>query len=347
MTGRRVHVTGVGAFVFPGMKTTTLALATLATLLSGCFAETMDGIHDEELASSSGDESGEDPTGTVGMSTGAATGAMPTTTATTDATTADSDSADASTAAMDEGSSGAGDSESEDGGSSEETGSETAAETCMPLPVDAHTVALWHLDDASGQIAADASGNGRDLQLGADAAVDAAEPQWSEGRFDGGLAFTNAESDYATRDAGGNAFADNQLTVEFWVRTSSSGYAQVFTAGFINCFVAVVDNGAGVEFGVGDGNNWSIMRGEQPTGTLNDGAWHYVAASFDGFMMRTYVDGLETGSEAAKVVLDAPADYKLGGRPANTFLEGDMDEVRLSDVARTSDEITAAYAGCE
>jgi len=347
MTGPRVHVTGVGAFVFPGMKTTTLALATLAALLSGCFAETMDGEGDDG-SSSSGDESGDDPSGTVGMSTSAATGA--TTTATTDMTTADPDSgeSDEATDAMEESSGGEdGSSSEDDGAGSEETGTETAADACMPLLADAHTVALWHLDDGAGETIADASGNGRDLQLGADAAVDVADPQWTDGRFGGGLAFTNADSDYATRNANGNAFADNQLTVEFWVRSDADNYAQVFTAGFINCFVAMVDNGAGIEFGIGDGNNWSIMRGEQPVGTLNDGAWHYVAATFDGFMMRTYVDGLETGSEAAKVVLAAPDDYKLGGRPANTFLEGDMDEVRLSDIARAGEEIAAAHAGCE
>ncbi len=32
----------------------------------------------------------------------------------------------------------------------------------------------------------------------------------------------------------------------------------------------------------------------------------------------------------------------IGGRPFNTFLQGEMDEVRFSDVARTADEIRAA-----
>ena len=62
--------------------------------------------------------------------------------------------------------------------------------------------------------------------------------------------------------------------------------------------------------------------------------------------MRAYVDTVEIGSVAASTNLADPDDYKIGGRPSNSFLEGGMDDVRLSDVARTPNEITAAYEGC-
>ena len=35
--------------------------------------------------------------------------------------------------------------------------------------------------------------------------------------------------------------------------------------------------------------------------------------------------------------------YWLGGRPQNTFFDGQMDEIRLSDVARSAAEIAATW----
>lgn len=310
----------------------------LATGLGGCFAPEI--VHDDPSESSgsaaASEESSAGMTSTVSDAgtaadsgphddSGDATGADDTTGA--DATTDVDETTDAT--ATDESS----------GSSGEPVG-------CQPLSVDAATIALWHFDDAAGQVVADASGNGRDLQLGSTAVVDAADPSWGEGKFDGGLGFVTASQQYATRDGGGNEFPNNELTVEMWARTSSTGWAQIFTAGFINCEVAIRNDGAGISFDVGDGSNWASDNAEMPAGSLDDGAWHYIAVTYDGSMLRAYVDGVEIGSAAATSVLADPDDYKIGGRPANTFLEGDMDEVRVSDVARSADEIAAAFDGC-
>jgi hypothetical protein len=208
------------------------------------------------------------------------------------------------------------------------------------------TVALWHFDDGAGQTAVDSSGNNRTLTLGPSNNQDASDPAWDNGRIDGGLRFSANDEDYATRN-GGNTFPDNELSVEFWVRTTDAGYAQVFTAGFINCFVAVQNNGAGFDFGIGDGNNWNILTAGQAPGTVNDGAWHYVAATYDGNTMRVYFDGAEIDSQASAINLADPGDYKVGGRPANTFLDGWMDEVRLSRTARTGQQIGDYWASCK
>ena len=66
--------------------------------------------------------------------------------------------------------------------------------------------------------------------------------------------------------------------------------------------------------------------------------------TYDGNLLTVYVDGSPAGSAAASTVLGNPGDYKVGGRPQNTFLDGYMDEIRLSDVARTAGEIAATWA---
>ena len=325
-----------------------VALLALAAPLA-CFSEVEPLlVQNDDSTSASSDAGGSTtaPTSTDGMSSTASTSTSAGAETMPDEVTSNASNGSTEGSDSEAGSDTGADSESTVGvGSSEVGSSEGGDPVCAPLTADAATVALWHFDDGAGPSAVDDSGNERHLQLGAAAGVDAADPTWDEGRFDGGLSFAIAAEQYATRNAG-NTFAANELSVEFWARTTSAAYAQVFTAGFINCFVAINDNGAGVQFGIGDGNNWSFLTALLPNGTLSDGQWHAIAATYDGAMMRAYVDGLEIGSAAAAVVLANPSDYKVGGRPANTFLDGDMDEVRLSEQARTAEEIAAAYAGC-
>ena len=304
----------------------------LATCLGGCFAPEI--VHDDDADSSESSAASETSTA----------GSPSTTTDAADSAPHD-DSGDASddTSSADETSDAE---ESSDTHADDESSSSGEPAGCQPLSVDAATVALWHFDEGTGQTIADASGNGRELHLGSTAGVDASDPSWAEGKFDGGLGFVTASQQYATRDGGGNEFPSNALTVEMWARTSSTAWAQIFTAGFINCEVSIRNDGAGISFDVGDGNDWAYANAEMPAGSLDDGAWHYIAVTYDGSMLRAYVDGIEIGSAPATSVLASPDDYKIGGRPANTFLEGEMDEVRLSDVARGADEIAAAYEGC-
>ncbi len=55
--------------------------------------------------------------------------------------------------------------------------------------------------------------------------------------------------------------------------------------------------------------------------------------------------GAKVASGNTVIDLEDPADWNLGGRPSNTFLEGDLDEIRVSDVARTPAEIFVAACG--
>lgn len=73
---------------------------------------------------------------------------------------------------------------------------------------------------------------------------------------------------------------------------------------------------------------------------LEPGRWHHVAGVFDGSEVRLYVDGARIARAPASgrrtiraVPLIVGADVDGAGRPSSPF-RGDMDEVRLSSVAR-------------
>ena len=77
---------------------------------------------------------------------------------------------------------------------------------------------------------------------------------------------------------------------------------------------------------------------------LTTGQWHHLAAVFDGAELRLYVDGAlsarspGSGVRTARAVpLILGADTTGAGRATSPF-DGDLDEVRLSTVARYTGE---------
>ena len=62
----------------------------------------------------------------------------------------------------------------------------------FPSSAAAESLARWPLDEGSGQIAADVSGNGHDGQLGRLSGIDRHDPEWVAGRFGHALRFDGA-----------------------------------------------------------------------------------------------------------------------------------------------------------
>lgn len=201
---------------------------------------------------------------------------------------------------------------------------------------DAHTVALWHFNESSGQTVADSSGNSLDLFLGWNGTVEGNDPAWIDSGHSGFgncLAFTASESDIAHRNSG-NSFPSNTVTVECWVKRSSSAQASIFSS-----------SGGGFEvILMNTGEIWFIVNMNSciSSSSINNDQWHYVACTYDHAIMRIYIDGVKDSAENA-LVADVPTsvEYYVGGR--NTFLDGYMDEIRISDTVRTGQEISDYY----
>ncbi len=214
--------------------------------------------------------------------------------------------------------------------------------------VDASTVALWRFDELFGQTLHDASGNGRDLTLGPTIAVEDTDPSRTVGKFGLALHFDSTSLQYASGD-GSNSFPSNQLTAELWYRPTGGngidGGAQVFTAGVLTCAMTTYTETNKIHFAVGNGDDWSYVNAEVPGSDLDDGAWHYLAMTYDGSTLAAYVDGQLVDAQPFTTSLGSPSDYKVGGRYQNTYLDGWLDEVRLSDVARSAQEIQTTWAG--
>lgn len=143
----------------------------------------------------------------------------------------------------------------------------------------------------------------------------------------------------------------NARTVEAWIRTTvvssptDGGVQQIitdwgtFVTGGRFTFNLLWSNAIRIEVG-GSGLSGTIA--------VNDGAWHHVACVYDPLDLinpyALYVDGVLDieGDIPTDINTVLGTDLRIGKRIDNArYFDGDIDEVRVWDFARTQDELIA------
>ena len=207
-----------------------------------------------------------------------------------------------------------------------------AAATDFPLS------AYWPLNEGKGQVARDWSGKGNHGQLGSTPGVDANDPSWIKGvyfwsyglHFDGGDFVSIPDS---------NSLEPQQMTVSAWFRgTGSPGsYRYLVAKGSNLCESAsygLYTANGGMAFYVGDGHYGFTISPEAPS-SVWDGKWHNASGTYDGTVVRLFIDGKEIGTGTPgtnPVVYDLPrGNTTLGAYvgSCDLTLTGDLDEVSI------------------
>ena len=225
----------------------------------------------------------------------------------------------------------------------------------VSTPVDSTVSALWHLDGSGTDVAGGGGGSIASLAAPNDAAWDAGTVQVGFGQtldVDG--------DDVATVPSHSSSLDVDSFTVEAWVRLDGLTGAVGTDGVIVDKRVAADDTNfrlavrrtsatAGVvtaDISTG-GAGVSLPASLVGTTNLNDGRWHHVAfvvnsAPADpGKVQTVFVDGVSeaTGTFAGNVD-NAAVPVSLGGTSAlGEFLDGKIDEVRISAVARTAAEL--------
>lgn len=120
--------------------------------------------------------------------------------------------------------------------------------------------------------------------------------------------------------------------------TDSSGWAfQVYPA------TGTLSFGAG--YGGGTGNGFGGV--DSAVGVL-DGRWHHVAGTWDGYVLRLYLDGALQGTTPLVIPASNTRPLNIGftwgnGSPRRMF-RGGIDEVVILDRALGAEDLAAAYA---
>ena len=207
--------------------------------------------------------------------------------------------------------------------------------------VDKHTVAVWLFEEGAGDVVKDVSGNGHDGEF-------AGKPKWVKGKFGTGLEFPGDNSGYVVVKSTKKLELET-LSIEAWVKVEEStgkwqGIVCKQQAGCTNrnygIWVHVDQSVLHSEIGANAVCGFTI----DATTDITDDKWHHLAFTFDGKMGRAYVDG-ELEAEAPNGATFQSADPITLGVPnldnANG-LKGIIEEIRISNVARTEAEIQEA-----
>jgi hypothetical protein len=131
----------------------------------------------------------------------------------------------------------------------------------------------------------------------------------------------------------GQVAGTGPLTVEAWVRPATNNADGLLVVG------ADAFNGWSLELSEGRLTFWlSSNQGwffNQNGSALQTGQWYHVAASYSNGSARTFVNGASSSPTGVSTLSQGP-NLSMGGYPGYTFFAGDMDEIRISNVARYS-----------
>ncbi len=173
---------------------------------------------------------------------------------------------------------------------------------------------------------------------------------WTTGRIGQGLQFASpAQLSYA-RDGNIDGTAG---TIEFWVRPNWNGNDgqshTVLECGGVGGILVVKDGANNLRIIVNryGANGYSEMGAAYGIGSWTAGTWHYCTFTWSNTSIRVYTDGT---LRASQVPVHAPpaltqGDLYVGSQGGADFLNGTLDELRISSVVRASYEITAAAGG--
>lgn len=207
---------------------------------------------------------------------------------------------------------------------------------------------VWHLQESGNggtSVYKDATGNGNH-GTGAGLTTASAAPT-PMGR---GQSFRKPET-YIHAGTSPTLHSDTNLTLDAWVRISAYNEYANFVS---RAFTANVR--PTYEYGLSLGNEKNNFRFALyadtsyrdlfSTQTVILDKWYHVAGTYDGAKMRLYLDGIPADSLELTGALHAYDRPLLMGRyehDPNYSLTGMMDEVRMSDVARSADYIRLTY----
>ena len=223
---------------------------------------------------------------------------------------------------------------------------------------EADLVGLWRLDETSGTIAHDASGNGHNGTLIGD-------PQWAPGKIGGALDF-DGEDDVV--ELGAFDVVAPGITLAGWIRPES------FTINDGRVITKANEWGENDHWWmlstISDGGEIRLRfrlktEGQSTTtliassGPLVTDEWQHATATWDGSTMRLYLNGEEVGNAAktgAAVATNPDVSVSIGSQPSDAFapatpdhvakfFDGLIDDVRLYNEALTAERLQGIMEG--
>ena len=203
--------------------------------------------------------------------------------------------------------------------------------------LDEHAVGLWLFNEGSGKTAADSSNYGNDGKLKGGA-------KWADGKFDKALSFNGTDAYVEVPGSDSLKIAD-EITIEFWF------FPRNLTGDAWNILRKHTDDTYDYEiYSDADGTVWFDLKVvEINTGIKIGGEnipfkkWTHLAFTYNGKKGVIYINSESAFEQDASGKIPTSDGLLFIGCRDTTkrFIDAILDELFLSDIARTVDEIKA------
>jgi len=194
------------------------------------------------------------------------------------------------------------------------------------LSVDNNTVALWNLDEGSGINVIDATGNGNDGTIEGGA-------NWTTDSVSGFALEFDGVNDNVPIIKTSSLDVTNEMTLEASVKRKSNTDGMVFSRN--GPYYLTVRNNL-ISGGVMTTTGWIEIFGVTP---IEQNIWYNLKLTYDETSLNLYVnDVLDVSVPRTSSITHASQRGYIGyGEPGqNQYFTGIIDEVRISNIARTN-----------
>jgi hypothetical protein len=200
--------------------------------------------------------------------------------------------------------------------------------------------AAYGFDEGAGTIASDASGhaNTANLQNGV---------AWVAGQHGTAASFDGVNDYISIPNSASTNISGNALTISMWINPQPLASGDSVVIGkFWNTTVTSPFYQYGLELGGGNRTDFYIGTSNGPLTALNGttlpfNQWSYLAITFDGSQVRTYVNGALVNTQALPASITARGNSMNIGADASTqqFYKGTLDDLRIYSRVLTQTEI--------
>ncbi|MBB6548021.1 LamG-like jellyroll fold domain-containing protein [Nonomuraea rubra] len=202
------------------------------------------------------------------------------------------------------------------------------------VPPAGGLVAAYGMNEASGSAVADSSGNGN-------TGTATGTSRTSSGRYGRALSFNGLLSQVNVPDSAGLRLTTG-MTLEAWVRPSSvSGWRTVVMKRHAGGLAYALSAGAPDQRPHARIHTTAAAADLPGTAALPVGTWSHLAATYDGSLLRLYVNGTQVAQQpvTGPIRTDGGA-LRIGGNGLlNQVFSGQIDEVRVYGRALTQAQI--------
>jgi hypothetical protein len=217
------------------------------------------------------------------------------------------------------------------------------AAASSPPPTSGGLMAAYSLDEGSGTLAHDASGNNNTGTL-------TNGPLWTTGKYGKALSFDGVNDYVAVPNSSSLDISGKNLTLSLWVNLTDTGNDQVLLAKpWVSSAMSTPYHQYALEFDGNGAKTLDFYFGDT-TGTLQGfhlagytpGTWAHVAFTYDGTTVKGYLNGVQKLSVAATQSIQARGNSLLLGVDGafGQAFKGRLDQVRIYNRALTASEIS-------